>query len=352
MEDTGAAGLQDVAGATRQAAAQGGRVAPARDSAAADPRRALRRARRRAPGRVRAHRRAPLGRRRHRARVDRCPGPAGPPAGCRRWRAAPQARSSDLMANARVGTVPAGAGRPAQRRGRSRRRARHGRLRPAPVQLPGAARPRPPARVTTRSTAPRRGSRSSPAGPRPPRGWLAEVRDLSLETSVLRGQVISFSGNRLRALDERHHLASGDPTSRPTGSSCRPARSSQRALPRGRTGRAPRPAAGQGPAPQARHPALRPARDRQDAHRAAPRRRRSPARPVVLLSGTRRSRTSATPTQIARAHQPAIVVLEDCDLIAEDRAPRPVRWRCLAAPLHAARRDGRARPGRRRRLPR
>jgi len=39
---------------------------------------------------------------------------------------------------------------------------------------------------------------------------------------------------------------------------------------------------------------------------------------VVLLSGTEMVRVSAA-AQIARAHQPAIVVIEDCDLIAEDR---------------------------------
>ena len=39
---------------------------------------------------------------------------------------------------------------------------------------------------------------------------------------------------------------------------------------------------------------------------------------VVLLSGTQMAFVSQA-AQIARAHQPAIVVLEDCDLIAEDR---------------------------------
>ena len=39
---------------------------------------------------------------------------------------------------------------------------------------------------------------------------------------------------------------------------------------------------------------------------------------VVLLSGTEMVHVGAA-AQIARAHQPAIVVLEDCDLIAEDR---------------------------------
>ena len=39
---------------------------------------------------------------------------------------------------------------------------------------------------------------------------------------------------------------------------------------------------------------------------------------VVLLSGTEMAHVG-TAAQIARAHQPAIVVIEDCDLIAEDR---------------------------------
>lgn len=39
---------------------------------------------------------------------------------------------------------------------------------------------------------------------------------------------------------------------------------------------------------------------------------------VVLLSGTELAHVG-TAAQIARAHQPAIVVIEDCDLIAEDR---------------------------------
>jgi hypothetical protein len=39
---------------------------------------------------------------------------------------------------------------------------------------------------------------------------------------------------------------------------------------------------------------------------------------VVLLSGTDMAHVGAA-AQIARAHQPAIVVIEDCDLIAEDR---------------------------------
>lgn len=44
----------------------------------------------------------------------------------------------------------------------------------------------------------------------------------------------------------------------------------------------------------------------------------APEATVVLLSGSEMVHV-ATAAQIARAHQPAIVVIEDCDLIAEDR---------------------------------
>ena len=44
----------------------------------------------------------------------------------------------------------------------------------------------------------------------------------------------------------------------------------------------------------------------------------APDTTVVLLSGTQMAHVGAA-AQIARAHRPAIVVIEDCDLIAEDR---------------------------------
>jgi ATP-dependent 26S proteasome regulatory subunit len=44
----------------------------------------------------------------------------------------------------------------------------------------------------------------------------------------------------------------------------------------------------------------------------------APEATVVLLSGAEMVHVAAA-AQIARAHQPAIVVIEDCDLIAEDR---------------------------------
>ena len=57
---------------------------------------------------------------------------------------------------------------------------------------------------------------------------------------------------------------------------------------------------------------------------------------VVMLSGTQMAHV-ATAAQIARAHQPAIVVIEDCDLIAEDRdhqfggGPSPLLFTLLDA---------------------
>ena len=57
---------------------------------------------------------------------------------------------------------------------------------------------------------------------------------------------------------------------------------------------------------------------------------------VVLLSGTQMVHVAAA-AQIARAHQPAIVVIEDCDLIAEDRdhhyggGPSPLLFTLLDA---------------------
>jgi DNA polymerase III delta prime subunit len=57
---------------------------------------------------------------------------------------------------------------------------------------------------------------------------------------------------------------------------------------------------------------------------------------VVLLTGTQMAHVGAA-AQIARAHQPAIVVIEDCDLIAEDRdhhyggGPSPLLFSLLDA---------------------
>jgi ATP-dependent 26S proteasome regulatory subunit len=57
---------------------------------------------------------------------------------------------------------------------------------------------------------------------------------------------------------------------------------------------------------------------------------------VVLLTGTQMGHVAAA-AQIARAHQPAIVVIEDCDLIAEDRdyhyggGPSPLLFTLLDA---------------------
>ena len=62
----------------------------------------------------------------------------------------------------------------------------------------------------------------------------------------------------------------------------------------------------------------------------------APEATVVLLSGTQMVHVAAA-AQIARAHQPAVVVIEDCDLIAEDRdhqfggGPSPLLFTLLDA---------------------
>jgi ATP-dependent 26S proteasome regulatory subunit len=60
----------------------------------------------------------------------------------------------------------------------------------------------------------------------------------------------------------------------------------------------------------------------------------SPGTTVVLLSGGSLQFIHDA-AKVARAHQPAIVVLEDCDLIAEDRAfgpfPKPLLFEVLDA---------------------
>lgn len=60
----------------------------------------------------------------------------------------------------------------------------------------------------------------------------------------------------------------------------------------------------------------------------------SPGTTAVLLSGQSFGAIHAA-TQVARAHQPAIVVLEDCDLVAEDRSmghgPKPLLFEVLDA---------------------
>ena len=72
----------------------------------------------------------------------------------------------------------------------------------------------------------------------------------------------------------------------------------------------------------------------------------TPGTTAVLLSGGS-LRIIHDAAKVARAHQPAIVVLEDCDLVAEDRSFGDGR---LAAALRGARRPRRPRRRRRRRL--
>lgn len=145
---------------------------------------------------------------------------------------------------------------------------------------------------------------------------LTEVRERSLTSSVLRGQVITFSGNAYE------HSLSGITFVR------RPELPADRVI---------LPA---GTLEQVRAHVVGLAEHRDELRSRGQHLKRGvllygppgtgkthtvrhlvgavPETTVVLLSGTQMAFV-AQAAQIARAHQPAIIVLEDCDLIAEDR---------------------------------
>ncbi len=145
---------------------------------------------------------------------------------------------------------------------------------------------------------------------------LTEIRELSLQKSVLRGQVISFSGNPYE------HSMGGITFSR------RPDLSADRVI------------LPPGVLDQVRSHVVGLAEHREQLREKGQHLKRGillygppgtgkthtvrhlvsavPDTTVVLLSGTNLVHVGHA-AQIARAHQPAIVVLEDCDLIAEDR---------------------------------
>jgi SpoVK/Ycf46/Vps4 family AAA+-type ATPase len=145
---------------------------------------------------------------------------------------------------------------------------------------------------------------------------LTEVRERSLDASVLRGQVITFSGNAYE------HTMSGITFVR------RPDLSADQVI---------LPA---GTLDQVRAHVVGLAEHRDELRSRGQHLKRGvllygppgtgkthtvrhlvgavPDTTVVLLSGTQMAFVSQA-AQIARAHQPAVVVLEDCDLIAEDR---------------------------------
>ncbi len=145
---------------------------------------------------------------------------------------------------------------------------------------------------------------------------IAELRELSLARSVVRGQVISFSGNPYE-----HSLSGITFVRRPDLTA------EQVILP-------------DGTLDQVRAHVVGLAEHREQLQRAGQHLKRGvllygppgtgkthtvrhligavPGTTVVLLSGTQMGFV-ASAAQVARAHQPAIVVLEDCDLIAEDR---------------------------------
>jgi len=164
--------------------------------------------------------------------------------------------------------------------------------------------------------------------------FLAELREESMRRSVLRGQVISFSGNPYeRSMSDLtfHH--------RPD----LPA--SHVVLPEGTLKQV-----------EAHVVGLAEHRDRLrdkgqhlkrgvllfgppgtgKTHTVRHLLSAAPETTVVLLSGTQMIHVAAA-AQIARAHQPAIVVIEDCDLIAEDRdhdfggGPSPLLFTLLDA---------------------
>ncbi len=145
---------------------------------------------------------------------------------------------------------------------------------------------------------------------------LTEVRELSLALSVLRGQVITFAGNPYE------HSLSGITFVR------RPDLPADRVI------------LPDGTLDQVRAHVVGLAEHREQLQSKGQHLKRGvllygppgtgkthtvrhligavPGTTVVILTGTQMGFVSSA-AQIARAHQPAIVVLEDCDLIAEDR---------------------------------
>jgi hypothetical protein len=145
---------------------------------------------------------------------------------------------------------------------------------------------------------------------------LTEVRELALSSSVLRGQVITFSGNAYE------HSLSGITFVR------RPDLPADRViLPPGTLEKVRAHVVG-----MAEHRDQLAARGQHlkrgvllygppgtgKTHTVRHLIGAVPGTTVILLSGTQMQFVAAA-AQVARAHQPAIVVLEDCDLIAEDR---------------------------------
>lgn len=149
---------------------------------------------------------------------------------------------------------------------------------------------------------------------------LAEVRDLAVSRSVLRGQVISFAGNPY------------EPSMGAITFVRRPDLPADRVI------------LPEGTLTQVRGHVVELAAHRDELRRRGQHLKRGillygppgtgkthtvrhligagPDTTVVLLSGTQMAYVSQA-AQIARAHQPAIVVLEDVDLIAEDRDHGP-----------------------------
>ena len=154
------------------------------------------------------------------------------------------------------------------------------------------------------------------------RELVPDLRALMQERSVLRGQVLTFADDPYGQGLGRYHLLRAPGHGR-AATSCSRTALLDRVAHHVSASASTAAARGARSAPQARHPPLRAARDRQDPHRALPALSQSPGTTAVLLSGGS-LRFIHDAAKVARAHQPAIVVLEDCDLIAEDRSFGPM----------------------------
>ena len=157
---------------------------------------------------------------------------------------------------------------------------------------------------------------------------LAEIRDLMARHNIFRGQVISFEphdfgrGVGPLSFHRRPDVAAAD-VILPPGvlDDAAPAGDGRR--------RAPRPAARRRSPPQARHPAVRPARHRQDAHHPPPDGPSCRGATVIVLTGLGLGMVREA-CALARLVAPALIVLEDVDLVAEERTMHPggSRTRC------------------------
>ena len=148
-----------------------------------------------------------------------------------------------------------------------------------------------------------------------------EIERLMREHDVFRGQVLSFGmsehrGNQLLTFLPRPTLRASDVVL-PDGvlTLDRTARGAHRRADGG--------AAGARAAPQARPAAVRAARHRQDAHGAVPAQPPAGVHGVRAAAAWRCIRYLRPTTALARRLAPSVIVVEDVDLIAQDRSQSP-----------------------------